>query len=143
MTWAVKFLVVAVLAAAAVAVFLVTRSSSSGTDNTVQPAGEKQIGASLQKALALLDAMPPVPALKPLLDAAQVPTQTAVVIPVLVTGIQPSAGTGASGEPDPGHMARDDIGGWGPPTRLALARRVSYKAPYNLPTPPEHHRHIP
>ena len=77
-----KFLVVAVLAlaAGAVAVFLVTRSSSSGTDNSAQPAGEKQIGASLQKALALLDAMPPVSALKPPLDAVQVPKQSAVVI---------------------------------------------------------------
>ena len=30
------------------------------------------------------------------------------VIPVLVTGIQPSPGAGASGEMDPGHKARDD-----------------------------------
>ena len=80
MTWAVKFLVVAVLAAGAVAVFFLIRSSNRDTDNSVQPAGEKQIGASLQKALALLDAMPQVPALKPLLEVAPVPKQSAVVI---------------------------------------------------------------
>jgi hypothetical protein len=33
---------------------------------------------------------------------------TSAVIPVLVTGIQPTASTGARRRMDPGHKARDD-----------------------------------
>jgi hypothetical protein len=41
------------------------------------------------------------------------------VIPVLVTGIHPSANGGARGKMDPGHKARDDV------LRLALRRDTS------------------
>jgi hypothetical protein len=37
------------------------------------------------------------------------PSATAIAMPVLVTGIQPSASRRASGGRDPGHEARDDI----------------------------------
>ncbi len=79
MTRAGKFLIVAVLVAGAVAALSITRSSISGTDSS-ERAGEKKIGVSLQKALALLDAMPPLPPLAPLVATAQVPKPSDVVI---------------------------------------------------------------
>jgi hypothetical protein len=52
-------------------------------------------------------------------------TGTNVVIPVLVTGVQPSSSSGAGGYMGPGHKARDDKVGrlTGPAEQSVVARK--------------------
>ena len=73
---AIKFALLATLVVAIAAAVFGYKQLSTGTKDM----DEERIGASLRKSIALLNAMPPLPALKPPVPAAEVPDQFADLV---------------------------------------------------------------